>query len=256
MNTNKYFRSASLFLALAVLFLFTVSVSAASLTAPIISVAPDTYYPLDERLYIEGAAPVGKTIDLLFDKPGSQPIRVSVRANSNGEWFYSDKLELASGEWMVRARTLDDSGDNPSDWSNPRIVRSVVSGFVIGSLKVKYIPIILILSFLLLGATCLFTYSALRVRTIRRLETEKKMEEETKRLRKALQKERREATGHLIEERFADLRKSILEEMEHLDRQYHEGKLSKEEEVHRVELMRQLRQIEGELEKGVRKTSD
>ncbi|MCH8316876.1 MAG: hypothetical protein IIA88_00005, partial [Bacteroidetes bacterium] len=123
---------------------------AASLFTPTINVAPSVYYSLDEALYLEGRADAGAEVELFFENSGSQPVRVIVDVNSNGEWFFRERLELASGEWTVRARTVG----NPdlSDWSNPRIIRSIVSGFIIGSVKVKYVPVILtLLSIFVLG---------------------------------------------------------------------------------------------------------
>src|SRR3989344_5699711 len=117
-------------------------VAPGTLSNPTISVTPRTYYPLDEVLYLEGRGPAGMMIELLFEKisSGSQPILLSTQTSANGEWYFSQSLDLSSGEWSVRARAKD--GNNNSSWSNPRIIRSVVAGFFLGKVKVKYLPVI------------------------------------------------------------------------------------------------------------------
>lgn len=218
--------------------------------APEISVAPSVYYPLDEVLYLEGRAPAKSKLDLYFEKPGSQPVRVSAEANSNGEWFFAQKLELSSGEWTVRARTL---GEPPSDWSNPRIITSRVSGFVIGSLKIRYLPIVLIFLVMLSGAFGLLLYSFLRVRTVRRLELEREMAEKTGALEKALREKEKEAAASLVEENFAEIKRSIMEELLHYDKKFAEkGEFTKEEAAHRTELLRELNRIENAIAKKLK----
>ena len=133
----KKIYTAGIIIFLAVLFI-TPILTFAEVSAPIISVAPSVYYPLDEVLYLEVRAAPKNKIDIYFEKSGSQPIRIQAETNSNGDWYIGQKLELASGEWAVRARAIDK--ENLSDWSNPRIIRSVVSGFVFGSFKIKYLP--------------------------------------------------------------------------------------------------------------------
>ena len=231
---------------LAVLFI-TPILTFAEVSAPIISVAPSVYYPLDEVLYLEGRAAPKNKIDIYFEKSGSQPIRIQTKTNSNGEWYIGQKLELVSGEWTVRARAIDK--ENLSDWSNPRIIRSVVSGFVFGSFKIKYLPVFAVLALVSLAAAALLVYSILRVRNIGRLELEQKFKEKTEKLEKALREKDRESAQALVEESFASLRRELMEELAHLEIKLREGGgLSKEEEAHRENLLRELRQAEEAIE--------
>ncbi|MBI2591774.1 MAG: hypothetical protein HYW34_03810 [Candidatus Brennerbacteria bacterium] len=221
------------------------------LSAPVISVAPTVYYPLDEALYLEGRAAPKNKIELYFEKSASQPIRIQTEANSNGEWYIGQKLELASGEWTVRARAIE--GENLSDWSNPRIIRSVVSGFVLGSLKIKYLPVFIVLLLVSLLVAALLIYSFLRVRNIRRLEYEREFKEKTNKLEKALREKDRESAKVLIEENFASLRRGLMEELGHLEIKLREGAgLSKEEEEHRENLLRELRQAQENIEQKIK----
>lgn len=220
--------------------------------APIISVAPPTYYPLDETLYLEGQSQPKANIDILFENPGVQPVRLGVISDSNGEWFFSGKLELASGEWTVRARVL---GDPPSDWSIPRVIRSQVTGVVLGSIKVRYLPIVLVLSLMVVASAAFLVYSLLRVRTIQRLELERTTQEKTASLERALREKEREAAAEVVAENFSDLRRDIVDELTHLNEQSHGGSLSKEEENHREELLRELRRVEEAIEKKIKTIS-
>ena len=225
-------------------------IAAASVSVPTINVAPLVHYSLDEMLYIEGRADAGVEVELFFEKSGSQPVRVSVDTNSNGEWFFGERLELTSGEWTVRARAVD----NPdiSDWSNPRIIRSVVSGFTIGSVKVKYVPVILTLLSLFVLGVIFLVYSITRARKVRQLALEQEMHAETDALAKRLHEKESEDTRAFIERSFSDIRRDIMEEIQLLEDQVRSGKtLSKEEEKQRRKLFQDLREAEEAIEKRI-----
>ncbi|MDP1688535.1 MAG: hypothetical protein Q8L47_00155 [bacterium] len=218
--------------------------------APEINVAPEIYYPLDETLYIEGKADPKSKVELFFEKPGSNPVRLTVDANSGGGWFLSQKLELASGEWMVRARI---SFDPPSDWSNPRIIQSRVTGFVVGGVRVKYAPIaiVLILLFLLGGGFLL--YAIMRARSVRIGAHERELQEGMEKLQKELRLKDREAAEVSLEQHFGEIRNRVLKELEHLEsRAKKNNKLSGDEEAHRSKLLRELREAEDTISKKVK----
>lgn len=225
---------------------------AAELLVPTINVAPGVYYPLDEVLYIEGRASSRGSVELLFERSvgGVNPIRVKSDVNADGEWFYSGRLELASGEWNVRARTF---GNSPSDWSIPRIIRSVVSGFVIGGITVKYMPVVSVLLVLFLSGLVLLVYAFVRVRTVRRMAAEREIKTKTEGLEEALREKDRQIFASRIEENFSAIRKKIMEELEHLETKTRGRRaLSSEEEGHRAELLAKLREAEEEIEKKVK----
>lgn len=210
--------------------------------APQISVAPAIYYPLDETLYLEGRAEPKSRVELVFEKPGSNQVRLVVDSNSNGEWFLAQKLELGSGEWMVRARL---PGDPPSDWSNPRLIQSRITGFVIGQTRIKYAPVAVVLVLLFLLGGGLLIYSFLRVKAVKRMAHERELREGMEKLEHELRAKDREAAQVALEQNFSEIRKSILDELEHLESKVNSGtKLSAEEGEHRVKLLRELREAE------------
>ena len=243
-------------LVFAVLFSMVVSAvesDASSILAPVINVAPESYYPLDEVLYLEGRAAPNVKIELLFERVGggAQPARAVIDSNSNGEWFFSEKLELASGEWTVRARSF--SGSNYSDWSNPRIIRSTVSGFVFGSLKIRYLPIAAVLLFLTTLSVSLFIYATVRVRSLKNLEREKVLLEKAASLEKALQEKEKQVLETAVGQSFNELRRRIMDELEHLDRKVRNGgSLSTEESEHREKLLREFREAEESIQKKLK----
>lgn len=220
--------------------------------APSINVAPQEYYPLDEAIYLEGKAEPKNKVQIYFEKisGGVQPISFEVLANSNGEWFLSQKLELSSGEWSVRARVMSDP---PSDWSNPRIIKSVVSGFLIGGLKIKYAPVVGLLSIGFLTAGVLLVYSMLRVRAIQRKSIADNLREKNKRLEKELREKEKEMIEHTVSDNFAEIRKKLAGELEHLETKTRlGGALNSEEEEHREKLLRELREAEEEIDRKLK----
>lgn len=227
-------------------------VAAGNVSVPEISIAPSEYYPLDEAIYLEGRASSRGSVELLFEHiaGGVNPIHIRIDANTNGEWFYSGRLELASGEWNVRARTL---GDPPSDWSNPRLIRSIVSGFVIGGVTIKYILVAAVLLAMFLVALVLLCYAFIRVRTVRREASEREIKAKIETLEEALKEKDRQIFASRVEENFSDIREKIMEELEHLEMKPRgSASLSANEEEHRAELLRKLREAEEEIEKTVK----
>lgn len=240
MTINPYFKLVMLF-TVAFVSIFSVLAipvaKAGELLVPLINVAPTEYYPLDETLYIEGQAPPKSKVELLFESIGSQPVRLIVNSNSDGGWSFSQKLELSSGEWAVRARTL---ADPPSNWSNPRIIQSKVTGFIFGNLKIKYLPIVVTLLILIIFSVVLLLYSLIKARNIKQLALEEKLREKEK-----------QSSQIIIERDFADIRRKIVEELEHLDGRAKKGSLSQKEQEHHNELMKQLYQTEEEIKKNL-----
>lgn len=232
---------ALLFLLIGGLLFVSVTARAASFEIPTINIAPASYYPLDEILYLEGRASPNSDIDIVFEKitGGAQPVRIFAKANAGGEWFFSGRLELAGGEWSARARSI--KGNENSDWSAPRIIRSIVSGFWVGSLRVKYVPVAAFLVVIFAVALGMLWYSARRVLKIERV----RMGEDTARREADMRARERFSAVRLVEQSFGALRKRILEELDHLEAKAHrEGALSEEEERHREELLRELRAAE------------
>ena len=125
-----------------------------TLDQPYISVSPNLFYPLDEVLYIEGRGVPGATVTLTLEKekPDDQPLKFTAHVDSFGEWVVAERTFLSSGVWRVYAR--QELGDEVSERSNPRVVRSVVTGINIFGYQVKYVVLagLFLLVFLLVMA--------------------------------------------------------------------------------------------------------
>ncbi len=249
-----------------------INISTTPPKSPEINVAPEIYYPLDESLYIEGKADPKSKVEIFFEKPSSNPVRKIVESNSGGEWFLSEKLELGSGEWMVRARI---ASDPPSDWSNPRIIQSRVTGFIVAGVRVKYAPIAIALVILFLLGGAFLIYAIMRARSVRvgarerelkegmerhERELRENMERRERELRESLEKmehesriKDREATATLLEQHFSGIREQVLKELEHLEIKASQGApLSADEEEHRAKLLHELREAEDEIQKKLK----
>ena len=225
--------------------------SLSSPSAPVISVAPARYYPLDEFLYLEGRSHPTAPVDILFERVGggAQPLRKNVQANSLGEWYVAERLELASGEWVIRARVATDP---PSDWSAPRLVRSLVSGFAVGPLRVRYVPVALSLVGLFIASGILLGWSVFKVRRISQQARERALEEKAEELEEKLRQREREGLRAAVEEKFSEIRKSVSEELVHLESRRREyGGLPPEEEAHRAALLKELREAEEKIEEKI-----
>lgn len=222
----------------------------AAIAAPVINIAPLSYYPLEEMLYLEGRAEPARAMEILFNKSDSQPVRISVKSNSNGEWFFGERLELDGGDWTVRARIA--SGSQISDWSNPRIVRSIISGFTVGAIKIKYLPVAIALALLFAVGFALLIYAFIRARKIKYADRATEMERKAEDLRWQLRNRELRSAKDLVEKNFSDLRRDLLGELEHLERRSKDGALTKAEEAHRENMSRQLRHMEEDIKKQIK----
>lgn len=249
-NNARGGSTALLFLLLGGLLFFSAGAGAVlSSEIPTINIAPGQYYPLDEILYLEGRAVPDSDVDIMFEKitGGAQPVRLFVKANAGGEWFFSERLELASGEWSARARSV--KGNESSDWSSPRIIRSVVSGFFIGGLRIKYVPVVAVLIVVLAASLGMLWYSARRVFSMERV----RLADDAVRREAEMKARERLIAARAVEQSFGSLRRRIMEELDHLEAKAHrEGALSEEEERHREELLRELRATEESIEKELK----
>ncbi len=136
------------------------------LPEPSISISPDDFYTFEDILYIEGRSMPEGIITVRTIKAGEQPVKFIVKADSSGEWVVAEKTYLTAGNWEVSARAQ--IKDQISDWSNPRVIRSIATGVDIFGLKVRYvvIAVILLVFFALLGL--ILTYFLHRIRKLKR----------------------------------------------------------------------------------------
>jgi hypothetical protein len=226
------------------LFFCVPALSATELPAPTIVINPDVYYPLDEVLYLEGRAKPDSSIELLLQKSGSRPIRAVTRSDSRGEWVFAQKLPLDAGNWEVRARVVD--GDNVSEWSNPRIVRAISTGLIIGGVTIKFSVLVFVIIVLLVVGALGALYYSRRVKAVIAWHEA------------ALREKEREVLETEMEHEFYEIRQKIMRELEHLEKKIEDGKFTDEEKKEslerREELLRELKESERSLEKKIKET--
>lgn len=199
-----------------ILFFAGGSIRAEEFPSPTIGVNPDIYYPLDEILYLEGSAKPNSTVQIQFQAQGGKPIRVITKSDQKGEWVFAQKLSLEVGIWEVRARMVE--GDLASEWSNPRVMKVVMTGVVIGGIAVKFAALFsIVVLLLLIGIAGAFYYT----RRISRMRAE---------FAEALREKEREALGVEVEQDFSELRQKIMRELEHSEGRLAGGGLTRKKE--------------------------
>lgn len=226
--------------------------------APTIVINPDIYYPLDEILYMEGRARATSNIQIQFQKQGVKPVTVNTRSDANGEWVLAEKVPLEAGNWEVRARVVESTGQ-ASDWSNPRVIKAIQTGIIIGGITVKFAALIFALLLILSIGTALIIYFSWRVKRLRARVTylrtrqlEKELAEKTAALERALLEKGKEVASTVVEEGFEELKQSILGEIEHLEKRADGRPLTAEEEEHKKLLLAKLKEIEEKIERKIK----
>lgn len=194
--------------------------AAEEVSVPTISVNPDIYYPLDELLYLEGRAKPNSTVQIQFQKQGAKLLKVVAKSDQNGEWVFAEKAPLAEGDWEVRARLVE--GEKTSEWSNPRIIKAVATGIMLGGVTIKFTVIFLLFLF----AVIVILYLLWHIRRTARDRTEGEIQQD-----------------------FSELRRDITEELRHLESK---RELTKEEAEHRDKLLRELEQAEKAIERKLK----
>ena len=202
------------------------------LQAPKIAIAPDTYYPFDEILYIEGLAPIMSTVQVRLQKTGSKPVQLTVKSNELGEWVLAQKVSLVEGEWEVRARTVIGE-EKVSEWSQPRILTVVSSGVSFGGIQVRFMSLTFIILLCILAGIGAIGYFMRRITKLRALLLSKEIHEARESLREGL----------------AGLRGNLMEEHRFLNQS---GKPLSLEDISRKEhIFRELDRIEKTMEKEI-----
>jgi len=197
---------------------------------PYIAISPDYFYTLEEILYIEGRSEPNAVVTVILEKQGEQPIKFSVKADSLGEWVIAEKTYLSQGNWQVRARQL--VGTLVSGESNPRVIRSVVTGVDIFGLRIRYVVIggIAVLFFAVLA----FVFAYYR-RKIRRLQ------------RSMMQKQLSDAEQK-IHHGFSEIRKDLMDQLRDLAANAEGRTLTPDEVDKRDRILRELEELEKNLD--------
>ena len=200
---------------------------------PYISISPDTFYPLEEILYIEGRADPNALVTVVLQKQGDKPVKFTVKTDSGGEWVVAEKTYLTSGNWEVRAR--QQVGTAVSGWSNPRVVRSVVTGVNIFGLNIRYVAIALV-AFLFLGVIAfLLVYFRRKIQKLQKGLIEKQLRETEERFHKG----------------FAEIRKDLMDQLKDLAINSQGRSLTPNEIEKRDHILREIEEMEKNLEHDI-----
>jgi len=224
------------------------------LPTPNIAVSPNIYYPQDEIIYLEGAALPDSTLEINFQKQGQKPITLTTRSDARGEWVLAEKVPMGEGDWQVRARIVKFTGET-SLWSNPRLVKAVATGFVVGGVTFKFsaLVFIMLLIFVLSAFLIIYFYSRMKryqmqTQNLRIKELQKELDQKRAELDKSLLDRNKDDARVLVERGFADLRSTIVQELKHIEASAGGRALTRQEEEHKEHVLKQLEEIEKEIE--------
>ncbi len=207
--------------------------AAEKLAVPTIAVNSDIYYLLDEILYLEGRGQPNINVQIQFQKQGAKPVKFNSKSDSSGEWVLAEKVSLEAGDWEVRARTAGEN-DIVSEWSNPRVIKVIVSGITIGGVNVKFAFLSLIIFILVICGISLALYFIWRVR----------------RLKTALMGKEIQEARKSVQEGFQELRRNLLDELSLLDSS--QKPFSSEEIQKKEYLLRDLENLERGMDREIR----
>lgn len=168
---------------------------ARELREPAIAISPDYFYPFEDILYLAGRSEPNTVVTVVFQKQGDKLVKFTVTPDSSGEWVVKEKTYLSAGDWEVRARAQ--LGNELSDWSNPRIIRSVVTGISVFGLKIRYVAIGAFVFVFLLILAGVFFYFTRKIRKLKRGLFEKQVHETQERAHESFTELRRELTSRL-----------------------------------------------------------
>lgn len=200
---------------------------------PYISISPDVFYPLEEILYIEGRAEPNAVVTVVLQKQGDKPVRFTVKADSGGEWVVAEKTYLSGGNWEVRAR--QQVGTEVSGWSNPRVIRSVVTGVNIFGLNIRYVAIAVFVLIFLGIIAFLLIYFRRKIQKLQKGLVEKQLRETEERFHKG----------------FAEIRKDLMDQLKDLAMNSQGRALTPQEIEKRDHILREIEEMEKNLEHDI-----
>lgn len=211
---------------------YTTTPGSQALVEPMITVSPDSFNSFEEVLYIAGRANPNALVAVLIereDKSGA-PVKFTVYADSLGEWVVSGKTYLNPGYWNVRARQQINS--LISDWSNPRIIRSIAAGVNVYGLQIRYVTIASIILVFLIVLTVVFIYFRRKIGRLQQGLKEKQLKEAEDRFHKG----------------FAEIRKNLMDQLKELAANSEGRALTREELEKRDRVLKELEDLEQNLD--------
>gem|GEM_PF-2131415 len=196
---------------------------------PYISISPDYFYTLEEVLYIEGRGDPKAIVTVTLRADNQPPVKFTVKPDSTGEWVVAEKTYLRSGNWEVRAR--QSIGMVVSDLSNPRVIRSVVTGVSIFGLQIRYVVIAVVISVFLLILGVVFFYFRRKIKTLQRGLVEKQLQ----------------AAEERFDHGFAEIRKELMDQLRDLAQNAKRRALTPKEIAQRDRVLSEIDKLEHEL---------
>ncbi len=206
-----------------------------TLIEPSISISPDYFYTMDEIMYVEGRSSPNAMVSVLFEREGNveKPVKFNVKADSSGEWVVADKVYLSSGDWKVTAK--QQIGASVSGWSNPRIIRSVVTGISLFGLKIKYAVIVSVVLFFLLILLAVFIYFRKKIKSLQKGLRDRQLKETEERFHKG----------------FAEIRRDLMDQLKALAQESQTRPLKPEEIEKRDKILEEIDSIERNLDHDI-----
>ena len=202
---------------------------------PYISISPDIFKPIEEILYIEGRANPNAIVTVQIRKEAGteSPIQFKIKTDASGEWVVAEKAYLSAGNWQVRAR--QQVGALVSSESNPRVIRSVVTGIPIFGIYIRYAAMagaILLFIFIVLGIVFYF-------------------HKKINLLQKGLMEKQLRETEERFHRGFAEIRKELMDELKELATNAAGRPLTSEEIEKRDRVIRELESLEQGLDHDI-----
>ncbi len=202
---------------------------------PYISISPDYFYPMEEILYLVGRANPNAIVMIQIRKDAGteKPINFKVKADASGEWVVAEKTYLSAGNWQVRAR--QQVGVLVSGESNPRVIRSVVTGVNVFGLNIRYVAIAGIILVFILAIFFVFIYFRRKIARLQKGLIEKQLHETEERFHRG----------------FAEIRKELMDELKALATNAEGRPLTSEEVEKRDRVLRELESLEQGLDHDI-----
>ena len=205
----------------------------AALPIPAITVFPATFYPLENILFMEGTASPQSVVEVILRQHEERFITLRTNTDNRGIWSLGERVFLEEGRWEIRARSTKD--DTASDWSEPKVITSVVTGVGFGRFSITYpVAASILVTLLVLGGS-VFAYLAIRVSRVRRQLLKKEMHEAHRK----------------ITEGFHTVRSNIIDELRSVEEEAKNGHVNADILARREKLLTELHKLEEDLEREV-----
>lgn len=201
---------------------------------PYISVSPDIFYTLEDAFYLVGRSDPKALVQVKLTKQGELPIKFSVYADANGEWAVSEqRVYLSAGNWEVRA--VQQVGAQVSGSSNPRIIRSIVTGIDIFGFQIRYVVIAIVVIIFLAILGVVFFYFRRKIKNLQRGLMEKQLRETEDRFHKG----------------FAEIRQDLMNQLKDLASNSQGRPMTADEIEKRDHVLRELEDMERNLDHDI-----